>query len=200
MKYIISSLAAVVMLVSCASVPTKEFNDATALRERASRYEQVRTYESESFQRAEENYTKADEIIKANKKKEWPDAKTSLLTASENYQKVIDNGMPAYAADLKTDIDKTVKDADDIKAQVALEQRYKDAAALYEEASAMVSASDYENGIGKLEDVKAKFEAIYTEVKMKYDESLKSVEAVRQRLKKLEDMANEIDNMKGAKK
>jgi hypothetical protein len=200
MKYIISSLAAVVMLVSCASVPTKEFNDATALRERASRYEQVRTYESESFQRAEENYTKADEIIKANKKKEWPDAKTSLLTASENYQKVIDNGMPAYAADLKTDIDKTVKDADDIKAQVALEQRYKEAAALYEEASAMVSASDYENGIGKLEDVKAKFEAIYTEVKMKYDESLKSVEAVRQRLKKLEDMANEIDNMKGAKK
>ncbi len=200
MKYIVSSLAAVVMLVSCASVPTKEFNDATALRERASRYEQVRTYESESFQRAEENYTKADEIIKANKKKEWPDAKTSLLTASENYQKVIDNGMPAYAADLKTDIDKTVKDADDIKAQVALEQRYKEAAALYEEASAMVSASDYENGIGKLEDVKAKFEAIYTEVKMKYDESLKSVEAVRQRLKKLEDMANEIDNMKGAKK
>lgn len=200
MKYIIQSLAAVVMLVSCASVPTKEFNDATALRERASRYEQVRTYESESFQRAEENYTKADEIIKANKKKEWPDAKTSLLTASENYQKVIDNGMPAYAADLKTDIDKTVKDADDIKAQVALEQRYKEAAALYEEASAMVSASDYENGIGKLEDVKAKFEAIYTEVKMKYDESLKSVEAVRQRLKKLEDMANEIDNMKGAKK
>ena len=200
MKYIVSSLAAVVMLVSCASVPTKEFNDATALRERASRYEQVRTYESESFQRAEENYTKADEIIKANKKKEWPDAKTSLLTASEKYQKVIDNGMPAYAADLKTDIDKTVKDADDIKAQVALEQRYKEAAALYEEASAMVSASDYENGIGKLEDVKAKFEAIYTEVKMKYDESLKSVEAVRQRLKKLEDMANEIDNMKGAKK
>lgn len=200
MKYIVSSLAAVVMLVSCASVPTKEFNDATALRERASRYEHVRTYESESFQRAEENYTKADEIIKANKKKEWPDAKTSLLTASENYQKVIDSGMPAYAADLKTDIDKTVKDADDIKAQVALEQRYKEAAALYEEASAMVSASDYENGIGKLEDVKAKFEAIYTEVKMKYDESLKSVEAVRQRLKKLEDMANEIDNMKGAKK
>ncbi len=200
MKYIVSSLAAVLMLVSCASVPTKELDEATALRERASRYEPVRTYESESFQLAEENYIKADEIIKTNKKKEWQDAKTSLLTASENYQKVIDNGMPAYAADLKTDIDKTVKEADDIKAQVALEEQYNEAAALYEEASSMVSASDYENGIGKLEDVKAKFEAIYTEVKMKYDESLKSVEAVRRRLKKLEDMANEIDNMKGAKK
>ena len=71
MKYIISSLAAALMLVSCASVPTKEFDDATALRERASRYEPVKTYESESFQLAEENYAKADEIIKEQKKKEW---------------------------------------------------------------------------------------------------------------------------------
>lgn len=200
MKYIISSLAAALMLVSCASVPTKEFDDATALRERASRYEPVKTYESESFQLAEENYAKADEIIKEQKKKEWPDAKTALLTASENYQKVIDNGMPAYAADLKNGIDKTVSDADALKAQVALEEKYQAAAALYNEANALVSASDYDNGLGKLEEVKKQFEAIYEEVKMKYDESLKSVETVRRRLQKLESMANEIDNMQGAKK
>ncbi len=200
MKYIISSLAAALMLVSCASVPTKEFDDATALRERASRYEPVKTYESESFQLAEENYAKADEIIKEQKKKEWPDAKTALLTASENYQKVIDNGMPAYAADLKNGIDKTVSDADALKAQVALEEKYQAATALYNEANALVSASDYDNGLGKLEEVKKQFEAIYEEVKMKYDESLKSVETVRRRLQKLESMANEIDNMQGAKK
>ncbi len=200
MKYIISSLAAFFLLVSCASVPTKEYDDATALRERASRYEPVRTYESESFQLAEENYAKADEIIKEQKKKEWTDAKTALLAASENYQKVIDNGMPAYAADLKNDIDKTVSDADELKAQVALEEKYQAAAALYTEANALVSASDYDNGLGKLEDVKKQFEAIYEEVKMKYDESLKSVETVRRRLQKLESMANEIDNMQGAKK
>ena len=200
MKYIISSLAAVVMLVSCASVPTKEFNDATALRERASRYEQVRTYESESFQRAEENYTKADEIIKANKKKEWPDAKTSLLTASENYQKVIDNGMPAYASDLKTDIDKTVKEADNLKAQVALKERYQAASELYNDAVSAVSESDYDNGLAKLENAKKEFDSIYEEVKVKHDESLKSVEELRIRLKKLEDMAKEIENMRGSKK
>ena len=188
------------MLVSCASVPTKEFDDATALRERAARYEPVKTYESESFQLAEENYAKADEIIKEQKKKEWPDAKTALLTASENYQKVIDNGMPAYAADLKNGIDKTVSDADALKAQVALEEKYQAATALYNEANALVSASDYDNGLGKLEEVKKQFEAIYEEVKMKYDESLKSVETVRRRLQKLESMANEIDNMQGAKK
>ena len=118
MKYLISSLAAAALLVSCASVPQKEFDDATALRKRASRYEQVKTYENESFNVAEENYTKADDIIKEKRKKEWPDAKTALLTASENYQKVIDNGMPAYASDLKTDIDKTVKEADNLKAMM----------------------------------------------------------------------------------
>ena len=35
---------------------------------------------------------------------------------------------------------------------------------------------------------------------MKYDESLKSVEELKARLKKLEDMAKEIENMRGAKK
>ena len=68
MKYLISSLAAAALLVSCASVPQKEFDDATALRKRASRYEQVKTYENESFNVAEENYTKADDIIKEKRK------------------------------------------------------------------------------------------------------------------------------------
>ena len=149
MKYLILSLAAAALLVSCASVPQKEFDDATALRKRASRYEQVKTYENESFNVAEENYTKADDIIKEKRKKEWPDAKTALLTASENYQKVIDNGMPAYASDLRTDIDKTVKEADSLKAQVALKEKYQAASELYNEAVSTVSESDYDNGLAK---------------------------------------------------
>ncbi|MFC2603091.1 MAG: hypothetical protein ACFNX0_04205 [Treponema sp.] len=200
MKYLISSLAAAALLVSCASVPQKEFDDATALRKRASRYEQVKTYENESFNVAEENYTKADDIIKEKRKKEWPDAKTALLTASENYQKVIDNGMPAYASDLRTDIDKTVKEADSLKAQVALKEKYQAASELYNEAVSTVSESDYDNGLEKLENVKKEFDSIYEEVKVKHDESLKSVEELRIRLKKLEDMAKEIENMRGSKK
>ena len=200
MKYLISSLAAAALLVSCASVPQKEFDDATALRKRASRYEQVKAYENESFNVAEENYTKADDIIKEKRKKEWPDAKTALLTASENYQKVIDNGMPAYASDLKTDIDKTVKEADNLKAQVALKERYQAASELYNDAVSAVSESDYDNGLAKLENAKKEFDSIYEEVKVKHDESLKSVEELRSRLKKLEDMAKENEKMRGSKK
>ena len=191
MKYVTISILAACILTSCASVPQKEYDEAALLRKRASRYEPVRTYESESFAAAEKSYMQADTLIK--QKKDLKTAKEALTNASAQYRIVIDKGMPAYAGDLSTQIDKTIRSADELKAKIALEVQYEKAAVLYEEAKKQASSGDYDSALEKFENAKTDFETVYTQVQKKYAESKNTVEALQGRLSKLEQMVRELE-------
>lgn len=181
------------LLASCASVPTELYDAVTALRLRASRFPQVQTYAPQDFSQGEVNYNEASQLISTKKDlKRTPE----LLTAAQAaYLKVIEIGMPAYAADLRTETDVLLEEALAVKANAGLKTQYDTVVADYEAAKTLEDAKDYDNAIEKFEKVKAAAQSLLETVKKQYDSSLAEVAVVKQKQAQLETLVQNIEQL-----
>lgn len=194
-RYLMSFITAI-FLFSCASIPVKEYERVTALRAIATKYEAVQTYAPEEFKLAEEDYIKAETIVKAENKEEGKNAKMFLLTSETNYNIVIAKGYPDYAENLKVETDGEIKKNIDIKSQVMFELDINAANILYEEALTSLSLSNYNDSIDKLLLAKEKYTSIYTLTKEKSDKTDVALADVKSKLDSLESMTKELQALK----
>ena len=118
----IFAISSVLVAISCSSVPTKELEAARSLRDRAVRYERVTKLAEAPFSEAESEFNRANELIAAEE--ELKEAKALLLTAIEKYQLTLDEGMPAYSAELQKEIDEIFARAEQIRVKISAEERY----------------------------------------------------------------------------
>ncbi len=189
----------VVLSISCSSIPVKEYERVTALREKATKYDAIKTYSPEEFKLAEADYLKADAIVKAENEEEGKNAKVFLLTSETNYNLVIDKGYPDYANDLKTETDGEIQKNVEIKSEVLFALDIDAANILYQEALVSLESSNYDDTIDKLLLAKEKYTSVYTLVKEKYDKTDTALVDVKTKLSSLESMIKELETLKKKK-
>ena len=189
----------VVLSISCSSIPVKEYERVTALREKATKYDAIKTYSPAEFKLAEDDYLKADAIVKAENEDEGKNAKVFLLTSETNYNLVIDKGYPDYANDLKTQTDGEIQKNVEIKSEVLFAQDIDAANILYSEALVSLESSNYDDSIDKLLLAKEKYTSVYTLVKEKYDKTDTALVDVKTKLSSLESMIKELEALKQKK-
>ena len=189
----------VVLSISCSSIPVKEYERVTALREKATKYDAIKTYSPAEFKLAEDDYLKADAIVKAENEDEGKNAKVFLLTSETNYNLVIDKGYPDYANDLKIQTDGEIQKNVEIKSEVLFAQDIDAANILYSEALVSLESSNYDDSIDKLLLAKEKYTSVYTLVKEKYDKTDTALVDVKTKLSSLESMIKELEALKQKK-
>ncbi len=194
MKKIVYVMAiTIVILSSCASVPTELYDSVTALRARTTRFEPVQTYAQNDFDEGEKNYNEAVRLIEAEEDlKLTPD----LLTAAQtSYTTVIEVGMPAYADDLQVEIDALIVTAEELKANIGYKATFDGLQADYSASKDLVVATDYDSALEQLEAVKEDLQALIDLSNEKIAGSKESIEKVTERVNYLESLITEIERL-----
>jgi hypothetical protein len=160
---VVLAVAALLLVVSCASTPPEppvpppaaELAQAKQLKEKAD------LYNLGSLAQAE--YSAAEKDLKAGKDAYGTDnaaSKVSLDLAIAGYQSVLDKGGPLYLGTIHDRSAAAKKSADDLKASVAVKDDYAKALAIYDRAVAAKTAGDLEAATKDFEDARVQFEAV----------------------------------------
>ncbi|MBI4979656.1 MAG: hypothetical protein HZC28_19410 [Spirochaetes bacterium] len=188
---LLTGAAMIALMLACASLPEKEFSLANERRSLLMKYK-LNTYASNEFVLAETNYTAGKTYYSNDNGK----SKESLDKALTNYNIVLQKGFPLAADDSKKQADAPKKDADDIKAAVAVKEEYAAAKKLYDDAIAAKTAGNYSNAIDLLQASKVKFEAVHKKAKEKRTGAEKSIKATDTDIKNVEKTVKEIEKLR----
>ncbi|MEK6795417.1 MAG: hypothetical protein AABZ39_11600 [Spirochaetota bacterium] len=198
MKYtlaMLSGLALIGLMIACAALPEKEFSLANERRNTLKKYK-LDKYASNEFIAAETNYTAGKGYYSNDNGK----SKESLDKALSNYQLVMDKGFPAATADSKKEADQPKKQADDIKASVAVKTEYDEAQALYDAALKAKSETNYAKAIDLLQESKKKFQVVAKKAKEKRTKADTAIRSTDKDLAGIEATAKEIERLQAEEK
>lgn len=191
----IFAMASMLIAISCSTVPTKELETAQSLRDRAVRYERVTKLAETPFSAAETDFSAANELIAAEE--ELKEAKAMLLKAIENYQMTLDEGMPAYSAELQKEIDEIFARAEQIRVKISAEERFNTIASEYEVAKA---DTNYDVSLGSLEQIRDNIKQLTDEIEQLLAASEAEIKIIREKTQRLEFLVNELEkNTSGSK-
>jgi len=151
-------------------------------------------YDAGNFQLADDKMAESDSIFAAN-----PDgALDALDEATLRYNLVIQKGWQFYAVGRKAPADDAKKRSEDIKAQVAVKDKYAEALAIYNNASSLMAGGNYEEA-GKEFDRSAElFEAAYAEAEVKRNAALSALETLETKAQESESKAIAGDEILGS--
>lgn len=186
-----------IFVFSCVGIPKKDYERVSNLRERVNKYDKLKDYSKNEYDKAEQEYALAKAIVEdETRKKEGKEAKISLLSAETNY-KVVVAKMPDYATDLQKDTDDEIAKADSLKASVDFAEKYNNARAYYDSAKASIEKNNYDKALDDLLLAKTEYSEVYAMAKDKYDESNTLLTDVKNKLSELEKMQKELASFKG---
>lgn len=183
-------------MLSCSSVPIKEYKDVTILREKATKYDLL-SYAEEPFNIAETNYNEASVLIDENK--DLPKAKDMLVTAGNNYKTVLDKGLPLYAKDLKEDVSEERDTSFNIKAYKAAKDDYELGELNYIEGVISLYKNNYEIAIEELMLSRKYYNSAYITAKEKYERSVLELEKLNKIMNEIDKVVQELSNYESSK-
>lgn len=172
---IVLAVAALLMVVSCASTPPEpavpapesELAQAKDLKRQVDRFELGTLAPTE--------YAAAEADLKAGEAAYGTDnaaAKASLDKAVAGYQAVLDKARPMYLTGYRDRTAAAKKTADDLKAAVAVKADYAKAQAVYDRALAVKADGDLEAAAKDFEEARVLFEAVAKAAQEKRDKAL----------------------------
>lgn len=124
-------LAFVSFLISCASITPKEMDTGSKTRAKFQQYNLAKYITNETdLKKAETNFQEASKYHTNDKIR----AKMALDKAMDVYDTAIFKGMPEITTSQKQTNEVKKKGAEDIKAQIAMKDKYAEALAAYQEA------------------------------------------------------------------
>lgn len=177
-----------VFVVSCGgSMPLKEYEATSSLREKAVKYE-LKDYSKEQFDIAEANFSEASIIIDENNTKEAKKARTLLNTASNSYQTALNDGLPKYAEVLKKEVELERESSRDIKAYKIDKDNYELAELNYINGMESLNKNNYEDAVNYFLEAKSLHNKAYSSTKGMFDESAKNIEEAEQKIKEIEEL------------
>ncbi len=200
MKKIMSMFITIVLfliMISCATTPEKEPEPAAALPE--SEYDQAKglkkkvekyglgEYVPDEYRTAEKKYSDGE----AAYNKDNASSKEYLDEAINNYRIVIEKGFPIVAGKKREEIETIKKQADDIKASVAVKDDYEKTQEVYDSALEEKRAGNYETALELLEKARGLFEEVYKKTEQKKERAEKSMEDSRKGIESAEERAEE---------
>lgn len=150
-------------------------------------------YDAGNFQLAEAKMAESDTLFASN-----PDgALDALDEATLRYNLVLQKGWQTYAVARKTPADEAKKQSEDIKAQVAVKERYAEALTVYNNASALMTGGNYEEAGKEFERSEELFKTAYAEAEVKRDAALAALKALENKAQESESKAIAGDQILG---
>lgn len=191
-KHITILTSILYVIVSCgASMPLKEYKDASTLRDKTIKYE-LQNYSKEQFDIAESSFAEATILIDENKE---PDTVKELLTTASNaYLVVLNEGLPVYAEELKTETSRNRVYSKDIKAYIVDKENYELAELNYINALSALSTNNYELAVDSFLKTRDYHSKAFFNTKEQYDNSLKGIQEADDKIKQIEDLENSTNN------
>jgi tetratricopeptide (TPR) repeat protein len=190
--------AALFLIISCASAPEMveelpeapemEYNQAKELRQLIEDYDLKQAapaaYEAaeRSFQEGESAYGKDNAV-----------AKSALQKAINGYQQVIDEAFPLLVGRRQSEVDAVKQAADELKAAVAVKQKYAAAQSAYDQAVAARGAGNFKEALKLLDEAERLFEEVYAEAKVKKERAEQAMAETGGSIQSFEDIVNEIE-------
>ncbi|MBW5397618.1 hypothetical protein [Brachyspira pilosicoli] len=180
------------VIISCgASMPLKEYKDASTLRDKTIKYE-LQNYSKEQFDIAESSFAEATILIDENKE---PDTVKELLTTASNaYLVVLNEGLPVYAEELKTETSRNRVYSKDIKAYIVDKENYELAELNYINALSALSTNNYELAVDSFLKTRDYHSKAFFNTKELFDNSLKGIQEADDKIKQIEVLENPTNN------
>lgn len=180
------------VIISCgASMPLKEYKDASTLRDKTIKYE-LQNYSKEQFDIAESSFAEATILIDENKE---PDTVKELLTTASNaYLVVLNEGLPVYAEKLKAETSRNRVYSKDIKAYIVDKENYELAELNYINALSALSTNNYELAVDSFLKTRDYHSKAFFNTKELFDNSLKGIQEADDKIKQIEVLENPTNN------
>lgn len=180
------------IIISCgASMPLKEYKDASTLRDKTIKYE-LQNYSKEQFDIAESSFAEATILIDENKE---PDTVKELLTTASNaYLVVLNEGLPVYAEELKAETSRNRVYSKDIKAYIVDKENYELAELNYINALSALSTNNYELAVDSFLKTRDYHSKAFFNTKELFDNSLKGIQEADDKIKQIEVLENPTNN------
>lgn len=191
-KHITILTSILYVIVSCgASMPLKEYKDASTLRDKTIKYE-LQNYSKEQFDIAESSFAEATILIDENKE---PDTVKELLTTASNaYLVVLNEGLPVYAEELKTETSRNRVYSKDIKAYIVDKENYELAELNYINALSALSTNNYELAVDSFLKTRDYHSKAFFNTKELFDNSLKGIQEADDKIKQIEVLEKSTNN------
>lgn len=187
--YSILAILALFFIFSCVSSPDEAYNTATKNREKVIRYE-LKEYAEAEYNQAEKSYQEAkDAMAKRNNSK----AKKALDIANKNYLIVLEKGLPKHSDKKEKESLDEKRNAESIKADVAVKNDFNDANKVYNEGVVLKNDKKYEESIEKFIVAKEKFNAVYKVTKEKKDKTEQSLAGTDKALVELKEKVDKLN-------
>ena len=162
------------LLTGCPSLPTKEYDQATAMKGKIEKYK-LDEYAQEDVDAANKKYEESKALYE---KKDNSKSKKSLDETNKMYQDIYDKTMPLATTDKKEATDEYISEADSLKAHKKFQKEYAAAVAKYEEGKAAEAAGDFEKAYQAYADsitILEEINAVTKENKQKAESALNKV-------------------------
>ena len=199
MKYSATIFAIFLIFSSCATTPKIEEDTRAVLPEteytRANKLKaQVDKYTLADY--APDEYRQAEQKLKEGKatyKTDNASSKKALDEAIAGYEAVMAKGFPLLTEKKQEDTEAIVKQAEGIKAQVAMKEEYEAARTKYDQALAAQNAGEYEQAVALFDEAKLLFQDLYGKTKEKKERAEQAMNSSEESIKDFEEQARAGD-------
>jgi len=195
---ILPALAAA--LLSCASAPEETVFEAPDEEKALAEALRDRIEEFGLAELAQSDYDAAEARYKEGTMAYGQDNEASRKAfdgAIAYYQAVIDKAFPILVGNVKTDADSYRRQADAIKASVAVKEDYAAAKTVYDSAMAEEQAGNYEKAAELFGQAEELFAQVYADAKEKKDKAEQALKEALENLESSEEKAREADREMG---
>jgi tetratricopeptide (TPR) repeat protein len=190
--------ASLFLILSCASppetieeppeAPEKEYAQAKELRQLIDDYD-LDTASPAVFQKAERSFLEGESAYG----KENEAARVAFQEAISGYQQVIDEAFPLLVGRRQSEVDAVKQAADELKAAVAVKEKYAAAKSVYDQAAAARQAGNYKEALNLLDEAERLFEEVYAEAKQKKERADQAMTETGGSIQSFEDLVKEIE-------
>jgi tetratricopeptide (TPR) repeat protein len=182
-------LGIVFFVFSCLSSPDAKYQETGKLREKVKKYN-LEKYAKGEYDLAEKNFNDGKDLI--DKKNSYK-ANKVLDDANKYYKVILEKGLPPCTEDKNNEVKLEKKNAEDIKANVAVKDQFSDADKIYNEGLAHKEKKEYESAIDSFSSAENQFKQIYSTTKDKKDKTERSISSTEQIQKDIETYAVELE-------
>jgi len=180
-----------VILTACPSLPTKEYDQATAMKGKIEKYN-LDEYAEEDVDAANKKYEESKALYE---KKDNSKSKKSLDETNKMYKDIYDKTMPLATTEKKDATDDYITEADALKAHKKFQKEYAAAVAKYDEGKKAEAAGDYEKAYQAYADSITILEEINAVTKENKQKAETALDKVKDKKTSLDEKLAELETI-----
>ncbi len=178
-----------IIILSCKTAGNITIEDINSLKEKILKYN-LTIYAEDDFKETEDIYNEYNELVKQKKNMQ---AKSTLKLLAKQYNMILDDAMPIYTQDVNNKIVNIKTLAKEIKADVAVKDKYQEAINTYDEALKQNKEKKYDQAVELFKKADEMFNAVYEETKVKKNKTDNSINEASTKIEELKKTVTDFE-------